>query len=118
MSPLAGKVLAVQAGVTLLAFLLAVLLFDAAAVKAALAAGFIAFIPALAQARVVARIPVMASPKAVFLTHTLAWILKLIASLALLLVMFVYLHKELSIPYFLGTYIACLMSYGSALLFK
>lgn len=118
MPPLAGKVLATVACVTALAVLIALMLFGAREAKAALAAGFIAFIPALAQARVEARIPMMASPKAVFLTHLLAWAIKLIASLVLLVLLFVYLQKELSVPYFLATYVVCLMSYGVALLFK
>lgn len=117
MRSLVGKVLALQAGMTVVAVLLALIFFDGHAVKAALAAGFTAFIPAVAYARVVARIPIVASPNAVLLMHAIAAVIKLALTLALLVATFSLQH-ELSVPYFFGAYIACLMSYGLALLFK
>lgn len=118
MRPLVGKVLGLQAGITLAAATLALILMDQRAVLAALAAGAIAFIPALAYARVVARITVVTPPNAVLLMHAIAGVVKLVLTLIMLLALFALLQNEFSVPYFFGTFAACLMSYGLALLFK
>lgn len=118
MQPLTKRVLMLQACITVAALAVAFCLFDARAVNAALAAGFITFIPALAYARIVARITVVTPPNAVLLMHAIAGTVKLVLTLVLLLLMFRFLHQELSIPFFFGAYISCLMSYGLALLFK
>ena len=118
MQALVGKVLIMQASFTLAGVVVALLFFDARSVNAALAAGFTAFIPVLAYARTVARITPFTPPNAVLLMHAIAGLLKLILTLILLFAVFRFLHNELSIPFFLGAYICCLMSYGAALLFK
>lgn len=118
MRPLANKVLLLQLGVMVAGIIIAFCFFDMRSVKAAVAAGFIAFMPALAYARVVGRITVIASPSAALLTHLIAWILKLALTLILLIMVFHFLRNDLSVPFFFGAYISCLMSYGAALLFK
>lgn len=118
MRTLVSKVLIVQVCITVAAALIAVLFFDQRAVKSAVAAGIVAFIPALAYARVVARITLRVPPRAVLMIHAIAECVKLVLSLLLLTLIFQYLRNELSLPYFIGAYVACLMSYGLALLFK
>lgn len=118
MQPLVVKVLILQVCITLAGLVIAFCLFDARSVNAALAAGFIAFIPALAYGRVVARITVVTPSNAVLLMHAIAGTVKLVLTVILLVLMFQYLQKELSMPFFFGAYISCLTSYGLALLFK
>lgn len=118
MRTLVSKVLILQVCITVAASLIAVLFFDQRAVKSAAAAGIVAFIPALAYARVVARITLRVPPHAVLMMHAIAEALKLLLSLVLLALIFRFLHNELSMPYFIGAYVACLLSYGLALLFK
>ncbi len=118
MRTLVGRVFQVQVCVALLAMVLAFVFFDHKAVKAAFAGWVVAALPALIYARLISRFQGLASPSVQFLAHALGEGLKIVLSIAALALVFFVLKQELSITYFLFTYIACLMSYVIALLFK
>lgn len=118
MRTLIGRVFQAQALIALLALLVAALFFDVKSVKAAIIAWIIAAVPALVYARVISRIHLLVSAAQQLLFHALGEALKIAFSVLALIVVFATLKNELSITYFLGTYIACLMGYGIALLFK
>lgn len=117
MRSLVGRVLVVQLGIAALGAVLALVWGGAPMVKAALVAGFIAAVPALAYSRVVAWMQMLV-PRSVLLAHALGELLKLALTVVLLALAFVFLQYKISIPYFFGVYVLCLMSYGVALIFK
>lgn len=117
MRSLVSRVLVAQLVVTALGVLIALAMQNTPAVKASLVAGFIAFVPAVAYARVAAWTQLLV-PRAILLAHGLGEIIKLALTAILLALAFVFLHNKISIPFFFGVYIACLMSYGIALIFK